>query len=280
MTKWCTGLLWWLAKHPMAHRWTAIFVWNPLVCMSISVGVCWFCVVLCEGGSLLRKIPQLWESVCTRNNWAALPRELFQVWSLIWSIHIPVWPKYPHSSSPSKRKFFCRSLKTKNHGLSGGKIISDKFCSLPMLWLGFNHPHKTKRYVLPRSNSLVLLCCWLGVDVEWNNENSCKVMAIYMLSPWIFPASAWTPNTCHSVDGEEYGHGMGCQCSIVQKTCCGFGLDIHVGVLQSIPLGKQGVRRFVSNKFALEFWIIYLWFGRARSGSGFLAFGQVTTYGD
>ena len=57
--------------------------------------------------------------------------------------------------------------------------------------------------------------------------------------------------------------GMGCQWSIVQKSCCDFGLDIHVGVLQSIPSAKQGVRQFVSNKFALEFCTIYLWFGRA-----------------
>ena len=44
-------------------------------------------------------------------DWTALPHEWFQDWSLIWSIHIPVWPKYLHSYSHSEQKISCRSLK-------------------------------------------------------------------------------------------------------------------------------------------------------------------------
>ena len=45
------------------------------------VGVGWFCVVLFEGKSPLKKC------LNTRNNQAPLPHELFQDWSLIWSIY-------------------------------------------------------------------------------------------------------------------------------------------------------------------------------------------------
>ena len=37
--------------------------------------------------------------------------ELFKDWTFIWSIYIPVWPKYLRLSSFSKQKIFCRSLK-------------------------------------------------------------------------------------------------------------------------------------------------------------------------
>ena len=39
-------------------------------------------------------------------NWAALPHELFLDWSLIWSIYIPVWPKFLLFFSICKQKFF------------------------------------------------------------------------------------------------------------------------------------------------------------------------------
>ena len=65
------------------------------------------------------KMVQFWWSVYTRHNWAELPHVLFPDLSLIWSIYIPVWLKYLHSSSVHKQKFSCRSLKISNNRKTG-----------------------------------------------------------------------------------------------------------------------------------------------------------------
>ena len=59
-------------------------------------GFCgWFCAVLLRGykGS------------------TSIPDELFQDWSLIWSIYIPVWPKCLPSSIICNQKFFSADLR-------------------------------------------------------------------------------------------------------------------------------------------------------------------------
>ena len=51
----------------------------------------------------IEKLPELWRTVRARKNLAALNHELFQEGSHIWSIYIPFWLTYLHSSSLRKQ---------------------------------------------------------------------------------------------------------------------------------------------------------------------------------
>ena len=78
----------------------------------------------------MEKMPELWWSVWTRKHWAALPHELLQDWSLIWSIYIPFWLTYLHSSSLSKQNSSSDLLKlavTGNFGFI--RDFTNKFLS-------------------------------------------------------------------------------------------------------------------------------------------------------
>ena len=66
-------------------------------------------------GSIYEEKPQLWWAVWVRKDRAALPCPSFQDWSLVWSSAIPVWPKYLHSSSLCKQKFFCWSFEIRSN---------------------------------------------------------------------------------------------------------------------------------------------------------------------
>ena len=45
-----------------------------------------------------------------------VPSMNFIAWSRIWSIYVPVWPIYLHSSFLSKQQFFCRLFEISSHG--------------------------------------------------------------------------------------------------------------------------------------------------------------------
>ena len=75
---------------------------------------------------IYEEMPQLswFISSESKTNWAALPHELFQDWSLIyvlpiWSIYIRVWlnrPRaYVHSSSHCKQKIICWSFEIRSN---------------------------------------------------------------------------------------------------------------------------------------------------------------------
>ena len=91
----------------------------------------WFCVVLFERSSSYKQIPQLSRSIWVRKLWAALPHELLQDWSLIWSftnLESLVWPKYLHSSSLTANK-----NSTSFEINYANQLTLGKFCRLPVL---------------------------------------------------------------------------------------------------------------------------------------------------
>ena len=60
-------------------------------------------------------MPQLPWSTWAWKDWTALPYELPQDWSFIWSIYISVWPEYLHTSSLGKQKFLCWSFEIRGN---------------------------------------------------------------------------------------------------------------------------------------------------------------------
>ena len=117
------------------HRSTAKLIWNQPVCMRFW----WFCAVLLEDKSPLKKCLNFEGPSRQKNNWAALPHNLFQDWSHIWSMYIHTCLAEISSFVflSAYKKFSCRSLKISSHW---------KFCI--NLWFWDSHysfiPHLEK----------------------------------------------------------------------------------------------------------------------------------------
>ena len=62
----------------------------------------------------IKKIPTNFDGLCLDKKQLGSTSPWI-VSRLVWSIYIPVWPKYLHSSSLSKQKFSCRSLEFSNN---------------------------------------------------------------------------------------------------------------------------------------------------------------------
>ena len=147
----------------------------------VNCKICWFCVALFEGTSPL-KMPQLWWSVWARKNWAALTHVLFQYWSLMWRMYIPVLQKYLHLFSLSKQKSFVDLLKL---------AVTGKFGSIFLTSFGKNKwaEHKSITFTgWYRRACLELLYLYISGQTPWYvicHEPACKVIIIvYLFTFW------------------------------------------------------------------------------------------------
>ena len=103
----------------MIHRLTVKFVWNQLVCVSFLVGVDWFCAVLFEGSSPLKKYLNFGLS-----------------WQETIGPHFPMnCSKIGHPYLFGQNVFICLHSANKNSSADLWKFRShEKICINPWLW--------------------------------------------------------------------------------------------------------------------------------------------------
>ena len=134
-------------------------------------------------------VSPIWWSVRTRKNLAALTHELFQDWSLIWSIYIPFWLTYLHSSSLSKQNSSSDLLKlavTGNFRFITSEIlptsffqVSEKMNGLDPWITDFPIPIFPVTVISKRSTEDCLFEEERQMKIFCRNRQVCKVNASY-----------------------------------------------------------------------------------------------------